>query len=92
MITSIIVTSNIHYECLLLCIIIVVIIVINAVNQRLSKSGRAFEVPYLITNRFPNTSPTTNESRFRFSTPSSHSKNSLSQICSKGWVAQKTFC
>ena len=24
-------------------------------------------------------------------TPSSHSKNSLSKICSKGWVAQKPF-
>ena len=24
-------------------------------------------------------------------TPSSHSKNSLSKICSKGWVAQKSF-
>ena len=25
------------------------------------------------------------------STPSSHSKNSLSKICSKDWVAQKPF-
>ena len=25
-------------------------------------------------------------------TPSSHSKNSATKICSKGWVAQKYFC
>ena len=25
-------------------------------------------------------------------TPSSHSKNSLSKICSEGWVAQRPFC